>query len=137
MKRVFVDTSAWVALADRDDQFHMAATQKLSQLRRERLPQVTTNYILAETYTRLRRLLGLPATVQFGHGLRRLLDEGQITLVYADSALDESAWAIFRSYADQDFSFVDCTSFAWLRTTDEAVVLAFDAHFSWMGFPPL
>jgi predicted nucleic acid-binding protein len=137
MKRVFVDTSAWVALADRDDQFHAAATEKLSQLRRERLPQVTTNYILAETYTRLRRLLGLPATLQFGHGLRRLLDEGQITLVYADPAMDKAAWDIFRRYADQDFSFIDCTSFAWLRTASEAVVLAFDAHFSWMGFPLL
>lgn len=137
MKRVFVDTSAWVALADRDDQFHTTATRKLSELRRERLLQVTTNYVLAETYTRLRRLLGLPATLQFGHGLRRLLDEGQITLVYADPALDEAAWDIFRRYADQDFSFVDCTSFAWLRTAGEVVVLAFDAHFSWMGFPLL
>jgi predicted nucleic acid-binding protein len=137
MKRVFLDTSAFVALADRDDQFHHAAVEKLAQLRRERLAQVTTNYILAETYTRLRRLLGLPATLQFGYGLRRLVSEGQMSMVYAEPALDEAAWDIFHRYADQDFSFVDCTSFAWLRAAGEVIVLAFDDHFSWMGFPLL
>ncbi len=135
MKRVFIDTSAFVALADRDDQFHSAATQKLSWLRHERLPQVTTNYVLVETYTRLRRLLGLPATLQFGYGLRRLIQEGRMSVVQIEPSLDEAAWEIFHHYADQDFSFADCASFAWLRQAGEVVVFAFDQHFSWMGFP--
>ena len=134
MKRVFIDTSAFVALTDRDDRFHGPAREKLALLDRERLPQVTTNYVLAETYTRLRRLLGLPATLQFGYGLRRLIDEGQMQVVYADLDLDIAAWEIFSHYSDQTFSFIDCTSFAWLRNAGDVLVYTFDAHFSWMGF---
>jgi predicted nucleic acid-binding protein len=137
VRRVFIDTSAFVALADRDDHFHQAAAEKLSRLRRERLPQVTTNYVLVETYTRLRRLLGLPATLQFGYGLQRLAGAGQLSIAYADPALDEAAWGIFRHYADQSFSFVDCASFAWLQAAGDVLVFAFDEHFSWMGFSML
>ncbi len=137
MKRVFVDTSAFVALADSRDRFHQAAVEKLSLLRLEKLQQVTTNYILAETYTRLRRLLGLPATLQFGYGLRQLVSTGQMTVVYLDPSLDESAWEIFHHYGDQNFSFADCTSFAWLRAVDDILVFSFDSHFVWMGFSVL
>lgn len=137
MRRVFVDTSAFIACTDQADQFNKDALDLLKRLLDSQLPQVTTNYVLAEACTRLRRKLGHQATVKFGDGIRKLIADGELSVIYADAALDDAAWAIFKRYADQDFSFVDCTSFAWLRQNPQAEVFAFDEHFTWMGFAPL
>jgi len=136
MRRVFFDTSAYVALTDTSDQFHTDAVRLAERIIASRLPRVTTNYVLAEAYTRIRRKLGHATAVQFGEGIRRDVTAGNLNIIYADTALDEAAWEIFKKYADQDFSFVDCTSFAWLSQHPKCEVFAFDEDFTWMGFTP-
>lgn len=136
MRRVFFDTSAYVALTDTSDQFHADATRLADRIIADRLPRVTTNYVLAEAYTRIRRKLGHIAAVRFGDSIRRDVVERQLKIIYVDKTVDEAAWKIFKKYADQDFSFVDCTSFVWLRQHPDSEVFAFDEHFLWMGFPP-
>ncbi len=136
MRRVFFDTSAYVALTDTSDQFHADAARLAEQIIASRLPRVTTNYVLAEAYTRIRRKLGHATAVQFGEGIRHDVVARNLNIIYADAALDDAAWEIFKKYADQDFSFVDCTSFAWLRQHPDNEVFAFDEHFLWMGFAP-
>lgn len=136
MRRVFVDTSAFIACTDQADQFNDDALDLLERLLDSRLPQVTTNYVLAEAYTRIRRKLGHQAAVKFGDGIRKLIADGELQVIYVDAAIDGAAWEIFKKYTDQDFSFVDCTSFAWLRQHPDSEVFAFNDDFLWMGFPP-
>ncbi len=136
MRHVFFDTSAYVALAHTRDQFHADATRVAEWIIASRLPRITTNYVLAEAHTLIRRKCGHVVAVQFGEGIRRDVVAGSLNIVYAEAVLDEAAWEIFKKYADQDFSFVDCTSFAWLRQHPECEVFAFDDDFFWMGFPP-
>jgi hypothetical protein len=136
MRRVFFDTSAYVALTDTSDRFHADATRVAERIIASRLPRITTNYVLAEAYTRIRRKCGHVVAVQFGEGIRRDVVAGNLNIVYAEAVLDDAAWEIFKKYADQDFSFVDCTSFAWLRQHPDSEVFAFDEDFLWMGFAP-
>lgn len=123
MRRIFFDTSAYVALTDTSDKFHADAARLAERIIASRLPRITTNYVLAEAYTRIRRKLSHAAA-------------GRLEIVYTDPALDEAAWRLFVKYDDQDFSFVDCVSFAWLRQNKDIEVFAFDEHFDWMGFTP-
>jgi len=136
MRRIFFDTSAYVALTDISDQFHTDATRVAERIIARRLPRITTNYVLAEAYTRIRRKCGHIAAVRFGEGIRHDVVAGNLNIVYVDPVLDDAAWEIFKKYADQDFSFVDCVSFAWLRQHSECEVFAFDEDFTWMGFTP-
>ena len=136
MRHVFFDTSAYVALTDTSDRFHADATRVAERIIASRLPRITTNYVLAEAYTRIRRKCGHVVAVQFGEGVRPDVVAGNLNIIYADTALDDAAWEIFKRYADQDFSFVDCTSFAWLHQHPECEVFAFDDDFFWMGFRP-
>jgi len=136
MRRVFFDTSAYVALADTSDQFHADAVRLAERVIADRLPRVTTNYVLAEAHTLIRRKCGHTIAVRFGDGIRRDVAGGRLKIIYVDEVLDDAAWEIFKKYADQDFSFVDCTSFAWLRQHPDSEVFAFDEDFLWMGFPP-
>lgn len=134
MRRVFFDTGAYIALTDASDQFHTDASELARRIAASRLPRVTTNYVLAEAYTWMRRKLGHAALVAFGTNIRRDVDADRLKIMYVDSALDEAGWEIMQKYDDQDFSFVDCVSFAWLRQSPQIEVFAFDQHFYWMGF---
>jgi predicted nucleic acid-binding protein len=55
---VFADTGAWFALADQSDNHHTDAVAVYSQLL-QTTSLLTTNLIVAETYTLIRRALGL------------------------------------------------------------------------------
>jgi uncharacterized protein len=136
MRRCFFDTSAYIALTDASDEHHAEATTAARAIAAARLPRVTTNYILAETYTRTRRLLGHTQAVWFGTAIARDITAGALFVVYVDAALDQAAWALFRQFADQPFSFVDCASFAWIRQQRDVEVVAFNYHFWWMGCRP-
>lgn len=134
MRRVFFDTSAYIALADASDQFHAEASELARQIVSHRLPRVTTNYVLVEAYTWIRRKLGHSAFVRFSQSIQLDVEASRLRIVYIDHELDEAGLEIMRKYSDQNFSFVDCVSFAWLRDHPEVEVFAFDRHFFWLGF---
>ena len=90
MRRVFLDTSAYVALAHTRDQFHADAVRLVERVIADRLPRVTTNYVLAEAHTLIRRKCGHVVAVQFGEGIRRDMVAGNLNIVHADAALDEA-----------------------------------------------
>ena len=136
MRRVFFDTSAYIALTDASDQFHREAVELVEMLICARLPRVTLNYVLAETYTRTMRKLGHRAAVRLGERLQQDGAAGKLSIIQADAALDNAAWKLFQRYRDQQFSYVDCACFAWLQQAGQVEVFAFDKHFTWMGFSP-
>ncbi len=50
---IFVDTWAWVALADCDDPYHEIATAEHGRLAKQRVQYLTTDWVLGETITYL------------------------------------------------------------------------------------
>lgn len=136
MRRIFFDTSAYIALTDQSDQFHRQAVELAHALVQSRLPRVTLNYVLAETYTRTLWKLGHSAALRLGDSIQRDATAGRLSVIQADATLDKNAWGLFRRYHDQRFSYVDCTCFAWLQQAGQVEVFAFDQHFFKMGFSP-
>jgi len=47
---------------------------------------------------------------------------------------EERAWEIFCTYRDQDFSFVDCASFAAMERIKLSTAFTFDRHYSVMKY---
>jgi len=54
MVPVFVDTGGWIAMAVSRDQYHQQAAFYYQGLSRNKVPLLTSNYVLTETYTRIR-----------------------------------------------------------------------------------
>jgi len=65
MKRIFVDTSAFYALLDRDDRNHQKAKKKWAEILEATPALVTSNYVLVETLALLQSRLGLEAVRGF------------------------------------------------------------------------
>jgi hypothetical protein len=129
--KLFVDTSAWLALNDRSDQFHALAVEKLASIRAGRISLVTSDYVLDESVTIIRLRASHAAAVIFGQSI---LGSSVIDLIPVGSDDRLAAWEIFKKYADQDFSFTDCTSFALMRKLCLKTAFSFDGHFSLIGF---
>jgi predicted nucleic acid-binding protein len=130
-KTLLVDTSAWYALADRSDQHHDTAVAVYPGLLRKRRYLTTTNLIIAETYTLIRRAIGQAAAISF---LSNISASPRVMKLYSDRTLEEAAEGILRKYQDQDFSFTDAVSFAIMQRGRIAEAFAFDRHFKTAGF---
>ena len=121
---MMVDTGAWYAVADRSDRHHLAGRRfYLEQAPLASL--VTTDLIVAETWTLVSAHLGRAAALTFWETLR----DTRTPIVTIDPVDLESAWHIVHAFPDQTFSFVDCTTFAVMQRLGIDEVFAFDQHF--------
>jgi uncharacterized protein len=127
VKRLFVDTGAWYALADRKDPDHLRVAEFLEG---QPLRLVTTNFIFDETVTLLRYRLGFVAAKSFGD---HLLRAGIATLLPVIRRDETRAWEIFTRYRDKSFSFTDCTSFAVMQRLKIDSAVAMDDDFRAFG----
>lgn len=130
MRRVFVDTSAFVALRNRAEREHQAARAALAALVAERALLFTSNYVFAETYTALLVRVGRPEAIEWG---RRVRVSEAIELVRIDESVEEDAWSILESHSDKTWSYVDATSFALIQRERSTEAFAFDRHFVQRG----
>lgn len=134
MTTVLVDTSAWIALLARNDQYHAAALPCWARLRNERSLLLTSDYIVDETVTWLRYRVSHAAAVAFWE---TTLQSALVEIAPIDRELLGAAWGLFKKYADQDFSLTDCTSFALMHTQRVQRAFTFDRHFRHAGFEVL
>jgi uncharacterized protein len=92
---------------------------------------VTSNHVIGETYTLLRMRLGHPAATEF---LARTRASERTTRVFISQTWEDEAEGILGQFSDQDFSFVDATSFVAMRKLELRTAFAFDHHFLVAGF---
>lgn len=124
----FVDTSFWIALQFRRDGHFTEATELWQH---DQGPLLTTNYVVGEAWTFLRRRLGFEAARGF---LDFLATSQRVVIIRVDEDAEREAWAWLRRHDERVYSFVDATSFAVMRRRGILEALAFDGDFSAAGF---
>ncbi|HUP01573.1 MAG TPA: PIN domain-containing protein [Gemmatimonadota bacterium] len=130
MRRVFVDTSAILALVVPSDSAHERARTAFHRLAAEEAVLVTTSYVLLETYALVTRRLGIKAVRGFRDKLVPLLE---ILWVAAD--LHERGVQLLLDRAFRHFSLVDAVSFEAIGEQSIDAVFAFDRHFESADYP--
>ncbi len=123
----FVDTSFWVALRLRRDAHHLAAVRLWTPGR----ALLTTNHVVGETWTFLRRRDGFAPAVGF---LDAVESADWLTVLHVDEGVEREARAWLRRHDERVYSFVDATSFVVMRRERVGEALAFDGGFSAAGF---
>lgn len=129
---IFVDTSFWVALRNRRDRHHEAALALLEEHGGQ--PLVTSNHVRGETWTSLGRRIGHGPAVGF---LDALEHSPRVSVTRVNEPLEADALRWLRRHDERDYSFVDATSFAIMRSGRMRSALAFDGDFSAAGFREL
>jgi predicted nucleic acid-binding protein len=124
----FADTSFWFGLQERRDGRHDAAKDLV---RRGVGRVVTTNHVVGETWTLLRRRSGHRGAVGFLDRIARLPN---VEVIHLDEETEAEAWRWLRARPEREYSFVDATSFAVMRRRRIREALAFDGDFNAAGF---
>lgn len=129
---IFVDTSFWVALRNRRDPHHDEARSLFAHHAGSGL--ITSNHVRGETWTYLRRRAGHASAVELLDALER---SPRLQLVFVDDDLEREALRWLRRRDEREYSFVDATSFAVMRSLRLREALAFDGDFTAAGFVEL
>jgi len=124
MRGLYVDTGVWLALLDAADPLHPKARAVFET--HKAYPLFSSDHVLSETVTLLRRELGPEPATGFG---REFL-EGKIgALVQVEKPDWMEGFKIIERYKDQKVSAADATSVAIIRRLDVEKVASFDKHF--------
>lgn len=124
---VFVDTGAWFAYFVRRDADHSAAVQ---WMKANRLPLLTTDFVLDELFTLLKLRESHAVAVAAGNAL---LHQGVTRVEEVDGQDFVRACTLFEQYKDKEWSFTDCTSKVVMERLGITHAFAFDNHFAQFG----
>jgi predicted nucleic acid-binding protein len=127
--RIFIDTSAFYALLDRDDENHRKAKNAWADLLKNENTLITSNYVLMETFALLQHRLGIEAVRGFQNDILPL-----VNIEFVISELHRSGISALLSASRRNLSLVDCVSFEMMRTLEIKTAFAFDPHFKEQGF---
>jgi len=126
---IFVDTSAFYALLDADDQNCERAKGRWTEWLYQPTRFFCSNYILVESMALIQRRLGMLAVRRFQEDILPLCQ-----VHWMSPELHAAAISALLTADRRHLSLVDCTSFEVMRHLGLRVVFAFDQHFSEQGF---
>jgi predicted nucleic acid-binding protein len=134
VEKVFVDTAAWLALLNKDDDLYAHARQVMKTLRHQRVALLTTAFVLLEVADALSAPVHRGRTVGFINGLRQL---PLLSIFPASQHLWMAGWQLYSDRPDQDWSLTDCISFAVMMQERLTQCFTSDHNFEQAGFVKL
>jgi predicted nucleic acid-binding protein len=129
--KVFIDTSAFCALAIPKDQNNSNAKAIHTKLQEQKAIIYTSDYVLDESYTLLKMRGSHTTSVKFMDEIGK----SHINILRIDEHIETAAKTIFRKFEDKRLSFTDCTSFVLINQFGIEAVFAFDEHFKYHPYP--
>jgi len=131
-EKIFIDSSAFIALYLSDDDFHQPAKKLLEELKEKQIGLVTSNFVLDETYTFLRAKINKKTAIGFAEFLAENTDIIKIIRITVGD--EKKAFVYFRTLNGRGVSFTDCSSFALMKRLGLKTVFTFDKDFGKAGF---
>lgn len=129
--KLFIDTSAHIALINIKDQNYKRAKDFYFENLSSGLRLISTNFVICETLNFLRSRVSLQTAIKFRSNA---YSSNILEIVYITKDTEEKAFTILKKYVDKDFSFTDCTSFAVMKHLHMKKAFTFDRHFQQFGF---
>ena len=88
-ENIFIDTGAWVALADRDDDCHRQAVSVYPSLLKSCRTLVTSNLVVAVSYVLVLHVLGYTVAMSF---LEKIHASPRILTLISEKVGKEGGW---------------------------------------------
>jgi predicted nucleic acid-binding protein len=126
---VFIDTSGFIAVLDKDNARHTEAAKTWMDILTSEEDLVTTNYVLVETCALVQNRLGMTAIKIFQEDVVPVL-----RIEWIDKDVHHAAMGIMLAAGRKKLSLVDCVSFETMRLLGVTIAFTLDKHFKEQGF---
>lgn len=125
-QRILLDTSAWFAISDENDESHIMATSFANE---NPSGWMTTDLVISELLNLVIRKLGVDAARRVGE---RIFDKKTTKILKTPKTQLVQAWELFREKGSKSTSFVDCALAVVARQT-KVRIFTFDDDFKKLG----
>ena len=126
---IFIDTGAFLAVLNANDQFHPIARNAWDQILSSDSSLRTSNYVIVETTALLQHRFGVEAVRLFETDILPIVD-----ITWVDETIQVQGMSALLTANRRNLSLVDCTSFEVIRKIGLDEVFTFDHHFREQGF---
>lgn len=133
MPVVFVDTVAWIALANTRDSLHGVAREMFDRLWESETSFITSEFVLIELGNALSSRELRSRTAKF----IKTLKHSSIEIVPSSSELFDRGLKLYSERPDKEWGLVDCTSFVIMNERNIDKAFTEDRHFEQAGFTKL
>ena len=108
--KVFIDTSAFLALILRNESMHQKVVDQYKFYRTGRARMITSDYILDELYTRCLYRTGSHGATLAIKLIKEVVAAGELTVLEVDSHIFQKAESVFLKFSEHKISFNDATT---------------------------
>lgn len=126
---IFIDTSAFLAVLNADDENHQKAKKKWEESISKEETLICSNYILVETLALIQSRFGMKGVRVFQEDIVPIL-----VIEWVNESLHQAGITSMIAANKRELSLVDCVSFDIMRRLGIKVAFAFDKHFKEQGF---
>ena len=126
---IFIDTAAFLAVLNANDQFHRSAKPIWDEILSSDSPLFSSNYVILETTTLLQYRFGIEAVRLFESDIIPVVE-----IVWVDETIHKQGMSALLAANRRNLSLVDCASFEIIRQIVIDEVFSFDPHFREQGF---
>ena len=130
MKRLFVDTGAFIAREIGGDQHHESASRAWREIEKGNYQLFSSEHVFDESATLIARRTTYAWAADWGNDVMEI----GIDWLRADAAEWKQALLLMKKFADQGVSFTDCLSAVLMKRAGIKLVFGFDRHFESLGF---
>ena len=131
-KLIFMDTSAWIMLFNKDETDHQEAVELYNKASKTKL--VLSNMVVGETYTWLRKKASFDKALDFLKAVEKKHELNQLKVIYSDPVLEKQAVRLLEKYREHEFSYADAVSFCVMQNLGIKQAFTYDRHFLIAGF---
>jgi len=126
---ILIDTAAFLAVLNANDQFHPAAKQSWNEMLASDSTLISSNYIILETTALLQHRFGIEAVRLFETDVLPIIE-----IIWIEEIVHKQGISALLAANRRDLSLVDCTSFEIMRHIGLDTVFTFDPHYREQGF---
>lgn len=133
--KIFVDTGAFLAILDRDQDIHPQAKSALHSLQQQHAIFYTSSFVISETYTRIIYDLHIKIAERFNQMIEVGEEIGLLYVFWIDPSLDREIYPVYKKFSDHRLSYADAASYLLVKKFRLDGIFTFDEGFKKVGLP--